>query len=483
MNELKYKLKRLFQNKLIKYSAIGLVALIVIVVVVLVMGKKDNQVQVTTAINDYNGCENRIEGVQQDIQTLMNEVMNRNLEIKEGNPSNYWADDSFQEFLTDTVDMSTFTHTAFFNEEQTSWEEVETMVKDSFDEQTTFDLKRNDKDDYVLSWDEQTYKDSYWLNEGTSVNATRRIYAKYSSNNDWLQNVEWVTSPNFVQNDGNNGKYNTNIFEYAREKDVVVIQTSTERILIRYKKKYETDEEGKKVEVGEEIAEFYYSKLDGSERNDLDSDRVYEEDDYSNADQYIKRYTTTTNGYILNRYNESDSFFTEFSTPSEITPSWVFGSNNYTQTIAYDGKVINITTLNKLSKKYESYAFNMKTGKEVKAKDNVKKTEKTAKKEEEKPHSYELYEKDDNYVVLYSDQDTVYNRTIMGGEEYLVSETSQIKYKVIEYSEDDKSVTLLIINDDDFIDTTEEVSDEKATDNSLEEANDEETNDEETDDE
>lgn len=467
---LKYKIKNVWSNPIGKIFFIGIPLFIVLIVVLITT--KGNQTETTEntaiAINDYNGCENRIESVKGDITDFMTAVMERNQSIKSENPSNYWSDNTFQEFLTDVVDLSTFKHTAYYNEGQTTWDEVDGYVKQSFGDSDKYTLIRHDKDDYELNYRLETSGgdtiDSSWLADD-SVYLDQKMISKYSSNSDWLQNIHTVTANGFVDIDGNVENVNNELFEYGHytngDKEYVLMQTTFERMIVEYTNKTSTDEDGNKT-TSKEITNFCYSKLDGSVRPTIASNRVYDEDREAQDESVFVKDMVTKEGYVRDRYNLSESMFTSFDKLSDIDKSWVFGNDYYTQTIYYDGKNVNITTLNKLSKKYESYAFDKESGKSVKATDNVVVPEETESGSDDLHISGEYKMTDDTHFVL---NDVIYEIESVDDKKYAIvnTETESAKYEIVKM--DDTNIELNSIESskelpNDESSTTEEKNEE-----------------------
>ena len=315
-------------------------------------------------LNDYRGGYCRTEAIKNNIVGLMENMKENNTAIRSENPNSYWTRDGYQDFVTNFLNNEIFKETQWFNEEETTWEQIVSQMsktesrftsgnsQDGYSLKSGVSIIRNEKDDYTITGIETKETGDF----GTTMSDYRVLY---DCDKDWCKaymtstiSGQQVDIPSFTYD----------MSEYGRiDDDTFVIQTDKERLLVKFKS-VDSD-----TDIRErEIEEFYYSRLvnDGARTtfkpfspisiyDSVTKEYVQENDKYNEA---MKLYPKLNeNGDLSDRYGANDSVF--LLQMSEITPDWVFEDKSLQQAITYKNGILIVTTYNKLSEKYERFIY------------------------------------------------------------------------------------------------------------------------------
>lgn len=333
--------------------------------------EEENTETVELTQNDYRGAVYRMWKVKDDISETLSLNKEKNASIKEERPSDYWNDDNFAILTSEMLNSDIIACTQYLNEEQTTWEDVETYTYAELQENqgaSAGNMSRVTDNEYTIYFERQ--ESPKWTKDST---AYRTIDATYDPNHDWAK--AWSHMHIF---NGDVEGYDK-MFEYARSGDMFIIQTETERVVARYKEKFEDievevlDDKGKpvkdkegnivtkteKVSKGLCLESFVYAKLDGNPR-----DKFLDVSDFLNqkTGDFVTDFFTSTppvtgvteEGYITFLYGPADTIFTHID---DIDENWVTSEGTFSDVLIYDGKTLTAKKQNKLSNKIEVFEF------------------------------------------------------------------------------------------------------------------------------
>lgn len=315
--------------------------------------------------NDYRGGYTRSIVIKELVLSIVEEMKQNNESIRTENPNSYWVFTGHQDFVSSFLDSTLANDTQWFNEEETTFEEVKAqmqVVPNSFTKTTDSGLvvrypdmliERVEKDEYQVS----NIRDS-WLNDNKKYSGNFFYKVLYDCDKDWCKSycsldLEVEGIPDIT----------TELFEYARaSKDIFLIQTSTERLYVKLKA-IEQD-----VDLRErEVEEFYYSRLSVGQRTTFTpyepmADEEWMATGYDNtAAQFNKLMDSypivNLEGDLATRYGINDSMFAKNAVFTKEPTEWVFEDKALQQTIVYKNGNLVVTTFNKLSEEYEQYIY------------------------------------------------------------------------------------------------------------------------------
>ena len=319
--------------------------------------------------NDYRGGVIRTLALKDSVIEIMEGMKANNVIIRQDNPNSYWTTEGYQDFVSTFLATDIINDTQWFNEEETTWEEILTQIantensfsslsKDGGALKSGVSITRNEKDDYIVSnvpivftkmLNNKIYKTS-------DVKANFRVL--YDCDKDWCKAYSETSfdSKLFL-------KDNTlNLFEYQRiDNDTFVIQTEKERLMVVLAS-VETDTDIR----AREVKEFYYSRLTSNgyrttfepfeplPETDPITDTVLSANKTINDNMATYPYANRK-GDLCDQYGENDSMF--FRSPSDLTRDWVFEDKALQQGIVYKDGILVVTTYNKLSTYYERFIY------------------------------------------------------------------------------------------------------------------------------
>jgi hypothetical protein len=387
--------------------------------------------------NDYRGGVKRTEAIGSAVLSLVETMKQNNAVVREDQPNTFWSSEDYQDFVMNFLNSSLINDTQWFNEEESTWDELLEVV--SSENNTFYTAKsdgtysavynnisftRNEKDDYTISGLNNTNFTSFSILYG---NYYDRIL--YDCDKDWCKAYSAVD----ISLDVPETTISTNLFEYRRiTDDVFVIQTEKERLLVVYKpvgteSRSETDasadstesteivetsaetsesgteetskvaDDGKATDIrNREIESFYYSKLmSGSIRTEFEPFSLKSEYTEDGAvDSSAVKYNSTlqeiasvinAKGEVSDRYNAKNSvFFMDSGVEEDGTvdlQQWidfVLEDGSQSQILVYEDGVLSVTTYNKLNEQYEQFTYYVsgKTDEQVEAVVNITDTDK-----------------------------------------------------------------------------------------------------------
>lgn len=315
--------------------------------------------------NDYRGAFYRAEAIKSAIIGVIDMFNERNTAIESERPSDFWNSDSYKYLNLNLLNNEVWLPTVFLNETETDWdtaaEATYNMYKDENGNWTVayLSLTREEANQYKLVIQNNDTV-PFYRNGNQSYYFTTTYKVSYDGNHDWAQCVRY--------REGNDTSICDGLFEYARISDTeFVIQTSTERMYIRYEDglyDYDTPvvnvvegegQEGAAQEaetngqaelhnpLGEKpIKEFYYSQLNGEPRYEY-AEIVVEEGEkpffsfFDDASDIVRRGfndVDENNKWVCVYDAENDSIFNDLA--SAGSKEWVFQDNGrFKQCISY----------------------------------------------------------------------------------------------------------------------------------------------------
>ena len=310
--------------------------------------------------NDFRGGVMRTYALQKNVLSIMESRKRNNIVIREDNPNSYWTTNGYQDFVSTFLTTPIINDTQWFNEEQTTWEELVTQmfsVNNSFTAPTNEGIKaksgvaaiRNEKDDYSVTGMTESI--------GRTLNGSSTYRILYDCDKDWCKSYTNV----FISGAGVTD-VTGQLFEYARiNNNVFAIQTETERLLVVL-------EEASDADIRERpIREFYYSKLSGGQRTTFTPyEPLPEENDAGGKIvENIQQNNLRAKYPLLNEYGEvatqygvKNSLFLQENV-SDTNYEWVFEDGALQQAIIFKEKTLVVTTYNKLSEKYERFIYSV----------------------------------------------------------------------------------------------------------------------------
>lgn len=337
--------------------------------------------------NDYRGGIMRTKALKQLVENTINTCKEKNTSIRKDNPNSFWDSEGYKDFVSNFLSSSVINDTKWFNEEETSFDDIVQQLSKT---ENSFTTKRDDgtyalasqdikitrveKDEYTV-----TGRQSSFSKGKTSISGIMNCRALYDCNHDWckaymtLQSNNSDVLPNIT----------TNIFEYARlDENTFAIQTADERLYIKLGGNTGDSIDKRPVE------EFYYSRLDGKTAtadfksyvaaNTIDSNGDYVQENYQKNKVYENYPWLNENGdisymhglydslcanvdaaknkenWVMAKKKSSDTVTTETATTSKKASSPYTG---YKQYITYKNNTLTVITYNKLSENYEEFTY------------------------------------------------------------------------------------------------------------------------------
>lgn len=369
-------------------------------------GKEETDEDKEIKQNDYRGGVVRTYALKKSVSNLMNDMKQNNGKLRENNPNSFWVSNGYQDFVTNFLNTPIIDDTQWFNEEESSWQEIidemsgeknsftdkEDGEDDKYSLKSGIDIIRNEKDDYSITG---------VTNEGAKYQGDIKYRILYDCDKDWCKATKTITMEN---KDIEMPSVTDEMYEYARlDSDKFAIQTSKERLMVVFESTdKDTDIRDRKIK------EFYYSKLtlEGARttfkpyenRPEEDTEiGVYNEQN-AKMNAAMKEYPEVNDkGDLATKYGANESIFLKET--EEITPKWVFEDKSLQQAIVYkDGNLV-VTTYNKISQKYERFIYSKgdadeKKIPELEAMVDIKNL--VGIKEIEKPEPAKTTKKDDN---------------------------------------------------------------------------------------
>ena len=243
--------------------------------------------------NDYRGGIMRTKALKQLVENTINTCKEKNTSIRKDNPNSFWDSEGYKDFVSNFLSSSVINDTKWFNEEETSFDDIVQQLSKT---ENSFTTKRDDgtyalasqdikitrveKDEYTV-----TGRQSSFSKGKTSISGIMNCRALYDCNHDWCK-AYMTLQPN---NSDVLPNITTNIFEYARlDENTFAIQTADERLYIKLGGNTGDSIDKRPVE------EFYYSRLDGKTAtadfksyvaaNTIDSNGDYVQENYQKMD-------------------------------------------------------------------------------------------------------------------------------------------------------------------------------------------------------
>lgn len=340
--------------------------------------------------NDYRGGVTRTNQLKTAVLDTIETMKSNNVTLRSSNPNSFWTTDGYQDFVVNFLSAPIIEDTQWFNEEETSWDEIVSWmgtVDSSFTKTTDsgfslidgIDIKRNEKDDYtVLNVPVSGVMFAGQENSESDIKGTENYKVLYDCDKDWCKaystldlNTDYI--PDIVPE----------IYEYARLDDnTFVVQTSRERLMVILEPaEQDTDFEDRTVK------EFYYSKLvqDGMRTTYEPYHALAEYDDEtgefldqnSMKNKAIQGYKVINgDGDIATQYGKKESLFLKEDV-SKLGTDWVFEDRSLQQTICYKDRCLVVITYNKLTEKYELFTYSAEnvTDSDIKKLENMVKIE------------------------------------------------------------------------------------------------------------
>lgn len=320
--------------------------------------------------NDYRGGVKRSLAIKEQVIAVMQNMKANNEKVRSDTPNSFWTAEGYQDFVTTFLDIAIINDTQWFNEEQTTWEQVVEQISktensftikqdDGYMLMSGVEIKRNEKDDYSVTGIMTNLASEVTSNTLAGKTSYRVLF---DCDKDWCKATA-VTSFTEALN-----PVTSQLYEYQRVNvDTFAIQTSKERLVVVFEKA-EAD-----VDIRErKVKEFYYSKLvkDGnrttfvpyeplpeqSTSNSILIENIRKNELMAGYPQYNEK------GDIASQYGETESMFFKSIQGKPLT-DWVFEDNALQQAIVYKDGVLVVTTYNKLSKNYEKFIYSMKDAK------------------------------------------------------------------------------------------------------------------------
>lgn len=257
--------------------------------------------------NDYRGGIMRTKALKQLVENTINTCKEKNTSIRKENPNSFWDSEGYKNFVSNFLSSSLINDTKWFNEEETSFDEIVQQLSKT---ENSFTTKRDDgtyalasqdikitrveKDEYTV-----TGRQSAFSKGKTSISGVMNCRALYDCNHDWCK-AYMTLQPN---NSDVLPDITTNIFEYARlDENTFAIQTADERLYIKLGGNAGDSIDKRPVE------EFYYSRLDGENNtadfksyvaaNTIDSNGDYVQENYQKNKVYENYPWLNENGDI-----------------------------------------------------------------------------------------------------------------------------------------------------------------------------------------
>lgn len=327
--------------------------------------------------NDYRGAVMRAEAIKSALMGVMDSFNERNIAIETENPSDYWNSDSYMYLGVNLLNNESWAATVYFNEVETTWDEAVDATRNLYRKSelsdsltvSNFQLNRLETNCYAMSFKENSIFVPFYKDGDESHTFITRYVVNYDANHDWAQCIRYREASNHVICDG--------LFEYARISDTeFVVQTSTERMYIRYEDglyDYGTASENASTEDAAEntqpavlelhnplaekpIAEFYYTQLNGEPRYEY-AEIVLPENDHTeasysyyseNSDSFKKGFTNVDENdkWVCVYEPEMDSIFNDMSV---LGADWVFAdTGRFKQSISYYDDMMVVKTENQL---------------------------------------------------------------------------------------------------------------------------------------
>lgn len=319
--------------------------------------------------NDYRGGIVRTQALQDGVIKIMDAMKSNNTIIRQDNPNSYWTTDGYQDFVSTFLNTAIINDTQWFNEEETSWEDILAQIvstKNSFVNfaedgsslKSGVSIVRNEKDDYSVLNVPALFN--------ITLNNTNYLLSDKKANYRVLYDCDkdWCKAYSAMQFDSMFPTVSTiELFEYQRiNNDTFIIQTNKERLMVVLSPvDADTDIRNR------EVKEFYYSKLvsNGYRTTFKPFELLPETDSVTNVilseNKKINEAMTSSfpyanlDGDLCDRYGGSDSMF--FRSPQDITRDWVFEDKALQQGIVYKDGILIVTTYNKLSTCYERFIY------------------------------------------------------------------------------------------------------------------------------
>lgn len=310
--------------------------------------------------NDFRGGVMRTYALQNNVLAIMESMKRNNIVVREDNPNSYWTTSGYQDFVSTFLTTPIINSTQWFNEEQTTWDELVAQmfsVPNSFTvpgDEGAYKAKsgvsavRNEKDDYTVTGMSENID---------TMNGTSTYKVLYDCDKDWCKAFTDVYIPG-ARVSGVTGQ----LYEYARiSNNVFAVQTGTERLLVVL-------EDAADADIRERpIKEFYYSKLSGGQRTTFKPYEPLPEENEAGGkiveniqlnNLRAKYPLLNENGEVATQYGVSNSIFLQDNV-SGTDYKWVFEDGALQQAIVFKENTLVVTTFNKLSEKYERFIYSV----------------------------------------------------------------------------------------------------------------------------
>lgn len=310
--------------------------------------------------NDFRGGVMRTYALQNNVLAIMESMKRNNIVVREDNPNSYWTTSGYQDFVSTFLTTPIINSTQWFNEEQTTWDELVAQmfsVPNSFTvpgDEGAYKAKsgvsavRNEKDDYTVTGMSENID---------TMNGTSTYKVLYDCDKDWCKAFTDV----YIPGAGVSG-VTGQLYEYARiSNNVFAVQTGTERLLVVL-------EDAADADIRERpIKEFYYSKLSGGQRTTFKQYEPLPEENEAGSkiveniqlnNLRAKYPLLNENGEVATQYGVSNSIFLQDNV-SGTDYKWVFEDGALQQAIVFKENTLVVTTFNKLSEKYERFIYSV----------------------------------------------------------------------------------------------------------------------------
>lgn len=332
-------------------------------------------------LNDYRGGVIRTGYLKDFVIAAMENMKTNNAKLRTDNPNSFWTTEGYQDFVVNLLSIPIISDSQWFNEEETTWEDVlaqMSSVESSFTTKSDngyalkagITIQHNEKDDYAVLGvpvSKYVFSPNYYSTSNVTVDGVSNYRFLYDSDKDWCKAYAALTLSNQFIN-----PITQQMFEYARLDDnTFAIQTSRERLLVVLAPvEQDTDFRERTVR------EFYYSKLtqDGMRTTfepyvpiaEYDEETGKLDQDAASKNRTLQSYKIFNDkGDVAVLYGKNDSMFLTDDIAKNIGTEWVFEDKSLQQAICYKDKCLVVTTYNKLTEKYERFTYSADTVKDA----------------------------------------------------------------------------------------------------------------------
>ncbi len=324
--------------------------------------------------NDYRGGVTRTNQLKEAVLDTMETMKSNNGKLRDSKPNSFWSDKDYQDFVVNFLSQPIINDTQWFNEEETSWEDIVSWmgsVESSFTQESDgnysfkegIQIERNEKDDYsILNVPVSGIMFTNKENSESDIKGTEIYNILYDCDKDWCKayslldlNTEYI--PDIVPE----------IYEYARLDDnTFLVQTSRERLMVIL-----DPAENDTAFSERTVKEFYYSKLvQNGMRTTFDPYHALAEYDDETGEyldtnamknRALQGYKIlNSEGDIATQYGRNDSMFLADDV-YKLGIDWVFEDSSLQQAICYKDRCLVVTTYNKLTEEYERFTYSAST--------------------------------------------------------------------------------------------------------------------------